>query len=530
MAQNPLRTRTIATADDLSLDEMLYLFENTASLKKAIKEQDQHTLDSMRLKDTMTGVYTLMLEDSTRTRESFRNAALFHDVKYSVFDADHSSINKKESYADTINNLIGYDNAIFIIRSKLEGVCRWLERSGEAYAERHGMPKPSFINAGDGKHEHPTQELLDEYTFWEDNGTDTSHIHVALIGDLLHGRTVHSKADGLRVFDEVKVDLIAPDDIAMPRHYIRKMRDNGFEVREFGSIREYLDSQDMADKWYFTRPQLERMGEEVRRRQQKLREDITFSRELFDSHAARMPAGTRFYHPLPRHKEQPTIPRFLDETELNGYERQSQNGYFTRAVLLAAIGGGLKTEFTGEPKRSKEYPDDFITRIDAPPMSTKKEYTEGIRPISDGVVIDHICRGESYEDIENHSSMIVNVLNLYGRGGRWADESFSEKGVYKGIISRPGMEEPDERDLRKLAALAPGCTVNIIEDNTVSRKYRLQMPPRIFGFERISCKNDACISSREVNEGVETEFHRYDDFFVCVYCDTAHSYKQIWGT
>ncbi len=75
-----------------------------------------------------------------------------------------------ESYADTFNTLTGYENSIFVIRSKLEGVCRWLQAASAEYAERNSLPfTPSFINAGDGKHEHPTQELLDEFTFLEDN-------------------------------------------------------------------------------------------------------------------------------------------------------------------------------------------------------------------------------------------------------------------------------------------------------------------------------------------------------------------------
>ncbi len=72
--------------------------------------------------------------------------------------------------------------------------------------QRHGIEKPAFINGGDGRHEHPTQELLDEFTFLEQNNFDNSHIRIALIGDLLHGRTVHSKVDGLKIFKNVEID------------------------------------------------------------------------------------------------------------------------------------------------------------------------------------------------------------------------------------------------------------------------------------------------------------------------------------
>jgi aspartate carbamoyltransferase len=97
-----------------------------------------------------------------------------------------------------------------------------------------------FINAGDGKHEHPTQEMLDEFTFLEQNNWDTSSIHIALVGDLLHGRTVHSKVDGLKIFDTVRVDCIAPSEIAMPETYIHMMKTNGYEIRLFSSLDAYF--------------------------------------------------------------------------------------------------------------------------------------------------------------------------------------------------------------------------------------------------------------------------------------------------
>ena len=97
-----------------------------------------------------------------------------------------------------------------------------------------------FINGGDGRHEHPTQEFLDEFTFLEQHSPpeqgslDYSHIHLALIGDLRHGRTIHSKVDGLKVFKSVIVDLVAPEDLALPDSYIDRMKSNQFDVRVWG--------------------------------------------------------------------------------------------------------------------------------------------------------------------------------------------------------------------------------------------------------------------------------------------------------
>lgn len=175
------------------------------------------TMDSFRINDKDFDTYEVFLESSTRTKEAFRNVAKFHQVKLSDLSVETSSFNKGESYSDTFNTLAGYKNSIFIVRSKIEGVCRWLEDEAQEYAQRNHLKyKPAFINAGDGKHEHPTQELLDEFTFLEDNNWTFNNIHIALVGDLYHGRTVHSKADGLKIFDSVIVDLIAPPELAMP--------------------------------------------------------------------------------------------------------------------------------------------------------------------------------------------------------------------------------------------------------------------------------------------------------------------------
>ena len=214
---NVFKGRSLCVIEDFSIDERRYFFKKTAELKKAILAGDEEKMDSFRINDPDFGIYEVFLEDSTRTKESFRNAAEFHHAKVSELLSSSSSINKGESYADTFNMLSGYHNTIFIVRSKVEGLTKWLSEECGEYAERNNLPyKPAFINAGDGKHEHPTQELLDEFTFLEDLDMSFDSIHVALVGDLYHGRTVHSKADGLRIFDHVKVDLIAPEELMMP--------------------------------------------------------------------------------------------------------------------------------------------------------------------------------------------------------------------------------------------------------------------------------------------------------------------------
>jgi len=526
MGENRFRGRSLAVINDFSLQERLYLFEKTRELKNLLQSGRKKDYEKFRIGDADFGVYEVFLESSTRTKESFKNAAEFHGVKLSNLDIGASSINKKESYADTFNTLTGYNNSIFIVRSKLEGVCRWLEIGGKAYAKRNKLPvPPSFINAGDGKHEHPTQELLDEYTFLERNNWKRDSIHLALIGDLFHGRTVHSKAQGLKIFGSVRVDLIAPEQLALPAHYVSEMEANGYKVRTFDSIEDYVKQEQIADKWYFTRPQLERMGDDILKIAQVLREKISFRQEFMQY----LPKGTVFYHPLPRHKEHPTIPVFLDSTSLNGWEEQSINGKMVRIVLLGLIAGKFGDDFCQKPELNRDLKETFIEEVSIDADRPLKRYAEGVNPIPHGIVIDHICRGEDEKEIRAHIGRIINVMELFGKGGEWISSSREDSGTMKGIIFRPGNDSLTESQINRLAAIAPGSTLNIIEDSRVIKKLKLHMPPRVYNLDTISCRNEECISHPSHGENIPADFLKIsENTFVCRYCEKVHTFKEIW--
>ena len=524
---NVFKTRSLNVIEDFSINERRYFFGKVNELKNAIINNDAAKMDEFRINDPDFGIYEVFLEDSTRTKESFRNAANFHHSKVSELLSSSSSFNKGESYADTFNMLAGYQNSIFIVRSKVEGVTKWLSEETEEYAQRNGLPYiPAFINAGDGKHEHPTQELLDEFTFLEDNNMSFDSIHVALVGDLYHGRTVHSKADGLKLFDKVKVDHIAPEELAMPDSYVEKMKENGFEVRIYGSIEEYVKCGDVAKMWYFTRPQLERMGEKVLAKQATLRETITFRKEFLEF----IPEGTKFYHPLPRHKEHPTIPTWLDKTSLNGWERQAINGLYCRIVLISLISGKVGDDYVPvEADKKAVCDEEYIFEVEPSNTNKHRTYSEGIRPIENGIVIDHICKGDSPSEIRNHMRLISSVLAFDGgKGGEWVSKS-QRDGLYKGIIFRPEARDLCRKDLKRLAAIAPNATLNIVKDGKVEKKYRTNMPPRIYNFDDLCCQNEACISHPVNGEGVPAKFYRTrDGHYACAYCGKFHSFKEIW--
>ncbi len=520
MSVHPFQGRSLSSISDFNRSERLYLYRQTRLLKEAIGTPEA---ERFRIGDGDFGMYEIFLEDSTRTRESFKNAALFHRIKFAELHTETSSFNKKESYADTIANLVGYDNRVFVLRTPLEGVCRHLSESIERYRERHDLPYPvSFINAGDGRHEHPTQELLDEFTFLEDLKWSANAIHLALVGDLYHGRTVHSKVNGLDLFPSVKVDLVAPAELAMPGGYVRTMQSRGYAVRQFSSISEYLSAGDVAPQWYFTRPQLERMGDRVLRRQEELRRAITFSPDLVDA----VPPTTKFYHPLPRHKEFPTIPKELDDTPLNAWERQSANGYLVRIVLLAMVAGTIGNDYDGEIGTPVEPAEEFVREVRPSPGQTKK-YSEGIRPIRNGLVIDHICTGDEPKEIRRHMRTIQTVAGLHDRGGEWV--STGADGRYKGILFRPETNILPDETIRAIAAVAPGSTVNIIRNDRIVRKLRLLQPPRISEIPGLCCMNPACITNPDHGEQILPTFSASGpDRYECEYCSTDHSFKELW--
>ena len=317
---------------DLSVSDQLEIYELAKKVKGDILSK---TTNFAKMDDPERTTYLVFMEDSTRTKESFRNAALFHGGKVNVFDCSTSSFNKHETITDTIKMLCGYSTGpvTFVIRSRLEGVCRWLSKAITSFALKNSLPPVNFINAGDGRHEHPSQELLDEFSFLEQLSFDRSSIHIALIGDLLNGRTIHSKIDGLKIYDHVIIDLVAPQLISLPNHYMLRMKNAGFHVNSFASLDEYLDTPSKANIFYFTRLQLERMSDSALEKEDDLRAAITFR----DDMRARLRSGTKFYHPLPRNGKYPEIPFTVDDSDLNGWDTQSRNGYFVRIALLSFL-------------------------------------------------------------------------------------------------------------------------------------------------------------------------------------------------
>lgn len=265
-------------------------------------------------------VATLFYEESTRTRLSFESAALklgAHVVSTASAKL-FSSAAKGETLEDTIRVLSGYCDCI---------VLRYHEEGGAARAAH--VSKIPIINAGDGSGQHPTQSLLDLFTIHSELGC-IDGLHVALAGDLKHGRTVHSLAYLLGKFNNITLSLISPSNLQMPQDILDYLQRHGVKFQQYDKFDDVINSIDVL---YQTRIQRERfeMSEEYEASKGKL----IITREL----ANLMKTDSIILHPLPRIDE---IRYGVDDNHRAKYFQQAENGLYVRMALLDMLIGERK--------------------------------------------------------------------------------------------------------------------------------------------------------------------------------------------
>ena len=186
-------------------------------------------------------------EPSTRTFASFHMAASYLGVQvpFSTESAAiSSSIAKGESLADTIRVLNQYRPDVIILRCSQDG----------APAEAAEFSRAAIINAGDGTNQHPTQALLDVYTFWRKFG-QVEGLAIAIVGDLARGRTVRSLCFLLAQFPGVKIYFVAPESARVPQDVKEYLGSKGILFEEGGDLGQVAP---LVDVVYQTRIQTER--------------------------------------------------------------------------------------------------------------------------------------------------------------------------------------------------------------------------------------------------------------------------------
>ncbi|XP_064487253.1 multifunctional protein CAD-like [Ornithodoros turicata] len=305
-----LQGRHILTADMFSKDQMHALFNLAHSFSIFVKKRRGEELLSVLAGKVMAPIF---YEASTRTCYSFEAAmSRLGGLPLHPFDKNTSSTTKGETLEDTITMMSLYSDVIVLRHAEPGAVMRAAKN----------CRKP-IINAGDGIGEHPTQALLDVYTIREEIGT-VNGLTVTLVGDLKHGRTVHSLAKLLTHYD-VQLRYVAPAGLGMPDNVKEFVRSRNIPQESFVSLEAALPETDVL---YMTRIQKERFNsfEEY----EKACGHFEVTPQIMTKAKRRMIV----MHPLPRVTE---ISRDFDTDPRAAYFRQAENGMYVRMALLAMV-------------------------------------------------------------------------------------------------------------------------------------------------------------------------------------------------
>jgi aspartate carbamoyltransferase catalytic subunit len=188
--------RHLLTIEGLPRDIVTHILD-TASSFLEVSDRAVKKVPLLRGKS----VFNLFFENSTRTRTTFEIAATRLSADVVNLDVRTSSTSKGESLLDTIDNLAAMNADMFVVRHA---------QSGAPYMiAQHVGPGLHVINAGDGRHAHPTQGLLDMYTIRHFK-KDFTQLRVAVVGDVLHSRVARSDIHALTTLGVPEVRAIGP--------------------------------------------------------------------------------------------------------------------------------------------------------------------------------------------------------------------------------------------------------------------------------------------------------------------------------
>ena len=343
--------RSLIDIVDFSVEELQQLLDTACDI---IDNPDKYAECCKRKK-----LATLFFEPSTRTRLSFEAAML--ELGGSVLgfsEAGSSSASKGESVADTAKMISCYAD-IMAMRHPKEGA---------PYVASRAATIP-VINAGDGGHAHPTQTLTDLLTIYRELGR-LDNLVIGCCGDLKYGRTVHSLLSAMSRYKNIKVVLISPEELRVPK-YVRYevLEGRGMEYVETTSLEEAIPQLDIL---YMTRIQRERFDsfDEYER----LKDSYVLTAEKL---AAAKPT-MRVMHPLPRVNE---ISVTVDNDPRAAYFRQALNGKFIRMALILKLLDEAKRGVADNALEG-ELTDEFICDNPRCITSTEQEIRHTFRLVS----------------------------------------------------------------------------------------------------------------------------------------------------
>ena len=296
----PPERRHLISIADLSRDDVERLLTLSATFAKTL-DRDVKKLPVLKGRT----VVNLFYESSTRTSSSFELAAKRLSADVMSIKATGSAVDKGESLKDTALTIGCYDPEVIVIRHPEIGAPNLVARFTDAHV----------VNAGDGKHQHPTQALLDLYTIVEEIG-HVEGLHVAIVGDVLHSRVARSNIQAL-VLMGARVTLVGP-----PPLIPRGIEAMGCEVSyDIGDVKA-------ADVVYVLRMQRERMLE-CANYVPSLREYTA----QWGVTPERIRPGQRIMHPGPMNRGVEIDPAVADAAD-SLVERQVRSGLVVRMAVL----------------------------------------------------------------------------------------------------------------------------------------------------------------------------------------------------
>jgi aspartate carbamoyltransferase catalytic subunit len=301
--------RSIISIKDFTQEDMEYIFSIADSMESIAKK------GSEMLKGKIMAA--LFFEPSTRTRLSFESAMKRLGGEVIGFsEAKGTSVEKGENLADTIRVVENYADLI-VIRHPLEGAARLASE----------FSKVPIINAGSGAEEHPTQAMLDLYTIKREKGY-LDGLNIALVGDLRYGRTTHSLAYALALYN-VNLFLVSPELLKMRREVVEDIQKKIF-VKELNDLNEILPILDVI---YITRIQEERFADPAEYAK------VKNSYRLTAKDLEKAKKDVIVMHPLPRIDE---VSFDVDKLPCAKYFKQVWYGLLLRMALLSTILGAIK--------------------------------------------------------------------------------------------------------------------------------------------------------------------------------------------
>lgn len=310
----------LLSVKDLNLDSIDELFAVAQNMRPFANRQKVTRV----LEGAVLG--NMFFEPSTRTRVSFGCAfnLLGGEVRETT-GLSNSALAKGESLYDTAQVLSGYSDVIVMRHPQSHSV--------EEFATGSRVP---VINGGDGPNEHPTQALLDLFTIKDELarcGQTIEDLSLTLLGDLKHGRTVHSLCHLLSLYSGLKIQLVAPEALSLPTSYVDLLVNAGHQV-EIGSDLEKGLSQ--ANIIYQTRIQEERFASEEEANRYK--GYFRLNKKIYSDHC--LPNAV-IMHPLPRDSRNNANELDNDLNKEPGLAifRQTDNGVLVRMALFACILG-----------------------------------------------------------------------------------------------------------------------------------------------------------------------------------------------